>query len=194
MAENTTPALVQFNNCFVRYQNPLQGQTATQARITRLNWPTSPEDVARTINDYGNGRQQNVQLFLKGGIGALNYAGYLNSCIISQSDLNKDNTQISILLPSGVAKITAVTAPPELLGQNNQVVTGIYGINTGGGQLEPTDWAYTTGAQLKTAIATWEALERANRESTLFKQATLNLASSDRSPIVLIIDGLIIQD
>ena len=172
--------IVSFDNCIVRFQTPRPGQSQLDARITQLNWPTTSADVARTINDYFNANGQNVQLFLSGGIGALDYANYINAlCRTSHDGLNHDNTVISVLLPSGVAKVRPVIPSPDELGANRGV-SGIFGISTIQ-PLLPTDWAYTTGALMKQAIAQWEVMWNRDR----FMQGAVNLIRSDGTAVVM---------
>ncbi|EHK23073.1 uncharacterized protein TRIVIDRAFT_60111 [Trichoderma virens Gv29-8] len=173
--------IVSFENCYVRFQTPRSGQTPQDARITTLNWPTSGSDVARTINDYFNFKEKNVQLFLNGGISALNYANYIQAlCRTSQDGLNLDSTIISVLLPSGVAKVSQVTAPADELDPGNEQASGIFGIRTNQ-PLSASDWAYTTGALMKQSIAQWEVLWNQNRHP----QAGVNLIRADGSPVIM---------
>ncbi|RFU75801.1 hypothetical protein TARUN_6443 [Trichoderma arundinaceum] len=177
---------VNFDDCYVRFQNPQSGQQAINARVTTLNWPTTPSDVARTINDFGNINQQNVQLFLQGGLWALTYAGYSNAvCINSQNGLNYDTTIISVLLPSGVSKVNKVNAAEDELAENNRGISGIFGINTNQ-PLLPTDWAYTTGLLLKQAISQFEAGVLARTNS--YPAAIVNMIQSNGEGVLMVVD------
>ncbi|RFU79753.1 hypothetical protein TARUN_2464 [Trichoderma arundinaceum] len=174
--------LAYLNGCYFRFQNPRDGQTPISARVTRLDWQTTPEDVSRTFNDFGNANEQNVQLFLK-GIGALGYANYVTPCgIIPQYGLNKDKTIVSVLLPTGVKKVEQVYANYETLDPVNRGVGGIFGIRTKEPLLD-SDWAYTTGDLLKKAIAQWRELQNVFTPTT---DAVVNLIRSDGTPVLLV--------
>lgn len=113
--------------------------------------------MARTIEDYNNIDGRNVPLWLSGST-ALLYAGFITSeCIqmTAQDGLNRPNTAISIILPSGVAKLGMVGPDPDMITPGNARRTvGIQGIN---GQLDADDFAYATGAAVELALRQWQA-------------------------------------
>ncbi|RFU81976.1 hypothetical protein TARUN_206 [Trichoderma arundinaceum] len=171
------------HGCYFRFQNPRNGQTPIDARVTQLDWPTTPDDVSRTLNDFGNANEQNVQLFLK-GLGALGYANYITGCVIPQYGLNLDTTIVSIILPPGVEKLEQVDANYETLDGTNRGVQGIFGIRTKQ-PLVASDWAYTTGAQLKQAIAQWRQWKPLATIQNPDTVTFVNSIRSDGSPILL---------
>ncbi|KAI4236643.1 MAG: hypothetical protein L6R40_006085 [Gallowayella cf. fulva] len=152
-----------FNNCFVRFQNPNDsGRVANTGNsdascVTRLNWDTTPEGVAATINNFDNRGNSNNQLWLDACPFALQYAGILSRvdpafrAVIPQPDINTYNTVVSLILPSGVRKLEIVNAGGGLLSRENERRTvGIHGIS---GKLEPGDYAYATVGDFRAAFA-----------------------------------------
>jgi hypothetical protein len=144
-------------NCLLRFQTPLPGRTTLESRVTQTTWTQTPDDVARTIEDFSNIEGRNVPLWLSGSTAFL-YAGFITSdCIIMnpQFGLNRPNTAISIILPPGVAKLQKVGPNPYMITPGNARRTvGIQGIN---GQLNADDFAYATGAAVEYAIRQWQA-------------------------------------
>jgi hypothetical protein len=137
-------------------ETPQTGRTTLESRVTQTTWTQTPDDVARTIEDFSNIDGRNVPLWLSGSTAFL-YAGFITSdCIpmTPQDGLNRPNTAISIILPSGVAKLQRVGPNPDMITPGNARRTvGIQGIN---GQLDADDFAYATGAAVESAIRQWQ--------------------------------------
>ncbi|KAH8805233.1 hypothetical protein F5884DRAFT_885346 [Xylogone sp. PMI_703] len=150
------PPVYASEKCFMRIQVPQPGQTTNDARVTTLQWATTPQQVTNTIINFGGG-PENAQLWRDGGMSTYLYAGfYQSSCIniIPQNSLNLPQNAISIILPSGVAKLQRVLPDPNQLSQaDNRATSGIFGIS---GTLDPQDYAYTTGQTLINAIVGWK--------------------------------------
>ncbi|EAQ85324.1 predicted protein [Chaetomium globosum CBS 148.51] len=144
-------------DCLLRFQTPQSERTTLESRVTQTTWTQTPDDVARTIEDFSNIEGQNVPLWLSGSTAFL-YAGFITSDCINmtpQPGLNRPDTAISIILPSGVAKLQRVGPNPEMISPGNAARTvGIQGIN---GQLDADDFAYATGAAVEHAIRQWQA-------------------------------------
>jgi hypothetical protein len=82
------------------------------------------------------------------------YAGII-SCngenMVPQKGLNDDDVVISFILPSGVSKLTRVFPDTDGMSQPDKLaIQGIFGIS---GTLVASDYAYTTVATLKAAVA-----------------------------------------
>ncbi|KAL8799261.1 MAG: hypothetical protein Q9182_006028 [Xanthomendoza sp. 2 TL-2023] len=150
-----------FNNCYVRFQNPNDrsrgGSNNPDAScVTRSKWEATPEGVAGTINNFDNRGNGNNQLWLDACPFALQYADLIRRTdpafrgIIPQPDLNTYNTVVSLILPSGVRKLEIVNADTGILSRENERKSiGIHGIR---GTLEPGDYAYSTVGDFYAAL------------------------------------------
>ncbi|KAL8812998.1 MAG: hypothetical protein Q9223_007158 [Gallowayella weberi] len=150
-----------FNNCFVRFQNPNdrnRGGTGNSdaSCVTHLKWEATPEGVAGTINNFYNRANVNNQLWLDACPYALQYADLIHRndpafrAIIPQPNLNTYNTVVTLILPSGVRKLEIVNADGGMLTRENERRTfGIHGIR---GTLEPGDYAYSTVGDFYAAL------------------------------------------
>ena len=124
-------------------------QTALESRITQLVWNTTPEQVTHTVNNmYGSG--SNAMLWLNGTTG-LAYCGlgdYIG--IHPQAGLDSDENSVTIILPSGNAKLQSISGNlGEIPAGNQQQMVYFKGIK---GTLEANDLAWTTMKQMKVAI------------------------------------------
>jgi hypothetical protein len=141
------PTVIEWADCYVRWQPVRPGQQPRDARVTKTVWSTTAQDVTTTIKDFGNIAGANTQLWLS-DISALLYAGFFKDPvipIIAQSGLNADNVMMSIILPSGVAKLKRVNPVPGSLGAADDRATAIlFGIALKDADipLTPSDYAY----------------------------------------------------
>jgi hypothetical protein len=153
----SSPIVIQTSDCFVRFQTPLAGQTTDNAFIRALSWANTVQDVTSTIQDFSNIGGNNAQLWRAGNLLTWMYAGYM-SCssipMIPQDGLNLPQTAVTIILPSGVAKLQIIGPDISELDQTTlRAVRGIFGLQ---GTLLPVDYAYCTGASIKGAIIDWQ--------------------------------------
>ena len=167
-----------FESCFVRWQQQQGTQSPTDARVTTTNWDETSQQVTDTINNYSETPQaNNVPLWLEGGFTALTYAGFFTCTafrMTPQGNLINDNVVASIILPSGIEKLTKVGPYPQQLGQNANRVPGIFGITLKDpdNPLTASDYAYVknlnsdgTGMkpQIQAYVQAYQAWEMSSR-------------------------------
>src|SRR5437016_3108726 len=70
--------VILLRDCFMRFQKPRRDQSPESARVTTLVWEQTSEAVTRTINNF-YATDTNAQLWLKGDISGLLYAGLYTS-------------------------------------------------------------------------------------------------------------------
>ncbi|CAJ2503659.1 Uu.00g110530.m01.CDS01 [Anthostomella pinea] len=170
---------------YVRFQIPRSGQTSRDARVTETSWDSDVGSVTATCMDFFNSGGTNDQLWRYFDISTLQYAGLFRaSCLMgmaAQSGLDGDNVAGSFILPSGVAKLR--TIGPDTNGdgwtaQDRQAVTGIFGI---AGQLDASDFAYTTVGAIKDSLMDWDPRKRYDNQLRL----SLEKNNGDSVPLTL---------
>lgn len=168
----TGPATpIPLKHCLIRFQAPRPGQSTTDARVTPPSFSPpgcpgcTPEAVAATINNFSNYFGTNTALWLWGTAWSMVYAGIDNGPFDqvvrppgAQHGLDGDDVAVSIILPTGRAKLGIVTASPrDLPGMHAEVNGRLVGINIedDSSPLVASDFAYTNAAQLTSLTRGW---------------------------------------
>ncbi|KPI44721.1 uncharacterized protein AB675_8447 [Cyphellophora attinorum] len=152
------PQQIFLRDCYMRIQTPDPSlpDGFNAAKMTTLVWNQTPEQVANTINNMHNAHGTNVQLWLKGDLVGMIYAGIYRRGsmpidVTPQTGLDADNNVISIILPSGVAKLDQVSPDPSKVVGLNKQVQCVYGIHLKdlNRPLVPNDYLYIRMQYLK---------------------------------------------
>ncbi|KAH7336099.1 hypothetical protein BKA65DRAFT_27886 [Rhexocercosporidium sp. MPI-PUGE-AT-0058] len=157
---------IDFNHCFARWQIPRAGQTSLDARVTQTVWAQTSTDFVATVRDMNDIANGNSPLWLSGN-SALLYAGIYRCRDIPmtpQYGLDSDAAVLSIILPSGLAKLRKVSDDGLLSQDESRRVGPIFGITLidEGHPLVPRDYAYIpnrypSGEGLKKEFRDWSA-------------------------------------
>jgi hypothetical protein len=87
---------------------------------------------------------------------------------------------VSVILPSGVAKLQTMGGDTSGFSDpDREAVTGIFGIS---GTLDPTDFAYTTVANIRAGLDTWAAIREPENVDGFLRLALIN-GNGDTVPI-----------
>jgi hypothetical protein len=154
-------------DCFMRFQQPQRGQSPESAMVTNPVWDQTATAVTDTINNYANYGGTNIQLWLQGDVSGMLYAGLYTSNHIrmqSQPGLSQDDVVVSIILPSGVAKLYSVSGiESDIPGGYREAAGVVFGIalRNPHNPLTPEDYVYTNSKHLKRAIRNWTPDSRA---------------------------------
>jgi hypothetical protein len=160
MSHTTNPKIIHYKlkDCYLRFQAPASGASSTTARVTQLSWSQDATGVTNTINNMGNLSNTNIPLWVEGGVSGMLYAGLYTSQFVRmtpQAGLNADNVVVSIILPTGVAKLEQVHGiDSEIPGAHKEVNGVVFGIKLHDHKklLVPGDFCYTDSKHLKDAI------------------------------------------
>ncbi|RBR20155.1 uncharacterized protein FIESC28_05434 [Fusarium coffeatum] len=143
--------VVKANDCLVRFHTYDAGQDPHSARVTETRWAATPSAVRHTMNHYG-GSPGNIMLWLPLTSKAFQYANILprfisndHEQVTGQSSIRRERTVLSIILPSGKAKLTEVgPSAPEQEESNENIIqaqsVGAHGVK---GTISTDDYAYS---------------------------------------------------
>lgn len=196
--------MIQFKDCYVRFQIVEHGQDENAAKVTKTDWDTTTEQVNYAITHYGD--TGGIQLWLPGTEMGLLYAGFYKDPAIRmdpQNGLNGDRVMMSIILPSGKAKLEEVK--PQKGGDVSQVdidktsmITGI-ALRDPNNPLIASDYAYqmtlydspsttmNSKLGLKRYLSDWVSAWKAGRKVTTIG---FTITKGDGTEVMLSISGL----
>ncbi|PQE10690.1 hypothetical protein CJF31_00011311 [Rutstroemia sp. NJR-2017a BVV2] len=153
--------IVRANDCYVRFQVPLteNDYKRESARIIKTEFIATPAQVLHTMNNY-HGSDGNIMLWLPMTSRAFEYGNVMellgnHEDFDAQMSLDINYSVMSIILPSGSAKLTRVNpnrADCSLEAKKNvdkAQSAGIVGLQ---GTIDSSDWAYSSGIEAKMAM------------------------------------------
>ncbi|KAE8346399.1 hypothetical protein BDV24DRAFT_158634 [Aspergillus arachidicola] len=144
---------------YVRFQIPRLGQNPEDARVTQEIWNTNPGAVADAFRNFHNINGNNVMLWMRYDMWALQYAGiYSHSSvrgITPQRGLDQDNVVVTYIMPSGVKKLEQVKVTPgsDWSANDREVAGAVFGIRSIGGRgLSDADYSYNKVSDIKGSL------------------------------------------
>ncbi|KAJ4007499.1 hypothetical protein NW752_010158 [Fusarium irregulare] len=154
--------VVEAKDAWIRFQAIYPNQMAKDARVTKTVFEASPGQVRGTIENYNNNDGNNIQLWLPLKTKSLQYGHMLpgnmgpdHEVIEPQSSIsNFQRVIVSIILPSAKGKLQEVRPEQPAQGEpttnlKRAEAVGITGLK---GKIDSSDWAYTTGLELRMAM------------------------------------------
>lgn len=166
---------VRLQDCLVRFQIPRAGQMTQKARVTPDSMgqgapQCTPDAVAATINNFSNHFRTNAALWLWRDAWSMVYAGvdkgpFDNTFMRPppQHGLDADDVAVTIILPTGRAKLRIVHAPlHDVPGAKQPVVPHLVGVNIEdeANPLVAGDFAYTMSKVLTEVLKSWRTVFR----------------------------------
>ncbi|KAM0547794.1 hypothetical protein ACHAPJ_010255 [Fusarium lateritium] len=150
--------VVPASKCWVRFQSYKEGEDPVSARVTKTLFEATGSQVRHTIDNY-QGSPGNIMLWLPLKTKSFQYANILPAKIgkdfeevQGQGSIVAGRTILSIILPSGMEKLTVV--PPDAPDTQskydaNRKMSDSVSITGYAGTISKDDWAYTTAAEVQ---------------------------------------------